>query len=135
MVAELKYKVEISEFACDLALFKEYNARQAFRWVFEDINDVRNFAPIFMNPAAIKKDCRGWALSFYEESSQAIARIKELARGRPTIYKKVGTHLATGILATKDGISDEPNGIGHFDHFEYINVDLKNKFSIVESLL
>ncbi|WP_295116969.1 hypothetical protein [uncultured Chitinophaga sp.] len=135
MESKLKYSTEISEIACDLTLFKEYDSRTAYRWVFESIYDVRNFIPVYTNPNRGRTDCRGWALSFFEEHLQARQRITRLAENKPKIYNKLGTHIALGILGVNDGMSDDANGDGHFNHFEYINVNLENKFTVIESLL
>jgi hypothetical protein len=132
---ELKYKNEISQFNnCDLASFKEIEM-ESFRWTFEDINDIRNFEPIYINDSKRKREnCLGFALSFFTTQQASIKRHKELTLDRPNLYKKLGTHIASGQLSTTDGIASNPDEVKHFDFFTYENVSLNNKFTILESI-
>jgi hypothetical protein len=130
-----KYATEISEFSCDLKGFEEYNLRTAFRWTFEDIEDDRNFKPRYLLRPDMQRDsCKGWALSFFESRDSCAKKINDMAKDKPNLYKKLGTHIANGQLNTEDGISDKSNNDGHFSHFEYENVILHQNFVIVESL-
>lgn len=132
---ELKYKTEISKFTCDLSAFKEIEM-ESFRWTFEDINDTRNFEPIYINdPKRKQEDCLGFALSFYTTKEAGIKKHKDLTLNRPNLFKKLGTHIASGTLKSTDGIAGKPDEIKHFDFFTYENVELKHKFTITESIL
>ncbi|MEZ4991863.1 MAG: hypothetical protein R2824_15690 [Saprospiraceae bacterium] len=133
-MAKLKYHEEIDEIECDLVSFSEQQ-RIAFRWTFEHINDKRNFLPRFLlKPDMERNDCRGWGLSFFESRESAIRRLKELVKYRRNLYKKLGTHIASGDLVESDGISDQAHTNGHFTHFEYQNADLCGKFNIIEKI-
>lgn len=131
---KLKYQEEIDNMECDLSGFSE-EERTAFRWTFEDINDERNFRPRFLlKPDMKRNDCRGWGLSFFNTQESAKTRLIEIVGYRKNLYKKLGTHVATGDLVGADGISDEARSDGHFTHFEYQNVDLSVKFDIIEQI-
>lgn len=138
----LKYEEEIKEYPYDLSEFSEREVRKAYRWVFEDINDTRNFLPVYvLSPNRITKNytCTGWALSVYETKDQAKERLDFLMKNDPKIYLKLGTHTAEGTLLSDDGISDDastsPRGRGHFNHFEYQDVELASKFNVIDCLV
>lgn len=126
----LKHETDIKRLSCDLKTFKERNNRNAYCWVFDDINNDANFVPRAI--AVGRDECGSWALSFYETKDQAKDRMKSLLRKNSNLYKKLGTHIANGHLQKKDGISEDCNSIGHFNHFEYSGVDLKEKFTIID---
>jgi hypothetical protein len=131
----LKYQSKISEFEnCHFDNFSEKD-RQSFRWVFENINDERNFKPRFLLNATIPQTlCIGWALSFFETQEKAKARLLRLTKGKELIFKKLGTHIAIGQLNKNDGVSDSSNEEGHFSHFEYEGINLEPKFAIIEKV-
>lgn len=135
-MAEFKYKDEISSFSCDLLDFTEYENRIAFRFVFEDINDERNFLPVYkLDETRPRSTCRGWALSFFESQEKAKDKMKEMSKNKPFISKKLGTHVAEGVLVKVDGVSCTSSEKGHFDHFEYVEIVLNHKFTIVSESL
>ena len=129
-----KYQNEIAKFECDLTQFSEVEIN-SFRWTFEDINDIRNFEPIYINDPKRKQDnCLGFALSFFTTKDAGIKRLKELTTNRENLFKKLGTHISTGIFDKNDGIAGQPDDIKHFDFFLYENVELKHKFTVLESI-
>ncbi len=131
---DLKYQNEVAKFDCDLTKFKEIEL-ESFRWTFEDINDIRNFEPIYINDSKRKQDnCLGFALSFFTKKDAGIKRLKELTSNREKLFKKLGTHISSGTLEKVDGIAGEPDEIKHFDFFVYQNVELKHKFTVLESI-
>lgn len=131
---DLKYQKEISKFVCDLTKFKEIEL-ECYRWTFEDINDIRNFEPIYINDPKRRQDnCLGFALSFFTTKVAGISRLKELTLNREKLFKKLGTHISSGTLEKDDGIAGEPDEIKHFDFFTYKNVELNDKFTIIESI-
>ena len=131
---DLKYQNEVVKFECDLTKFKEIEL-ESYRWTFEDINDIRNFEPIYINDLKRKQDnCLGFALSFFTKKEAGIKRLKELTSNREKLFKKLGTHISSGTLEKFDGIAGEPDYINHFDFFVYQNVELKHKFTVSESI-
>ena len=139
---KFKYEQEINAQPCDLTRFTERKDRKSYRWVFNDINDRRNFLPIYvLFPDRISKryTCMGWAISLYETKKQARDRLEYLISNDPNIYLKLGTHTAEGIINEVDGQSCDASiadrTLGHFDHLEYCDIDLSSKFSIVDCIV
>lgn len=130
----LKYKKIIEEFKCELSSFTEQE-RNAFRWVFEDINNTKNFLPPYILPNNRKKNsCKGYSLSFFTSQIAAKNRLLEITRDKENLFKKLGNHIAVGKLDKTDGVSDSENSMGHFDHFEYENINLNPKFEVLEKV-
>lgn len=129
---QLKYNEEIINcIDYNLSEFKEAS-RIAYRWVCEDISNEANFLPyniLCPKPEYFKKQAF-WALSFFSNVSSSIARHKKLSLNKKNIDKKLGTHIAKGILKVSDGISNNHAKEGHFDFFEYEDVHLNNNFEI-----
>lgn len=131
---KFKYQTEIDKLACDLTNFSESD-RPAYRWVFADINDNRNFEPIYLlDKNRPQITCLGWALSMFDTNINAKARLLHLTKNKENLYKKLGTHIAEGRFSLIDGLSDNANEMGHFSHFEYENIELKNQFNIIEQV-
>lgn len=131
---ELKYQNEINRYNFDFTAFSEKELI-CYRWSFNDINHPSNFLPPnILNPENLCHGCRGWALSFFDNKNDAKRKYFSLVKDKNKLYKKLGTHLSEGMLDNDDGISDEPTNNGHFDHFEYCNITLNQKFRIVEVL-
>jgi hypothetical protein len=139
----LKYHAELKESACTLADYKEHARRIAYRWVFEDTADSRNFLPIYaIDNEKLEKhkadgefSCTCWALSFFKSEIQAKEKFDKILSKNPRIHRKLGTHIAKGYLNATDGISGECDEIGHFNHFEYEEAELVSKFSVKSCLL
>ena len=137
----LRYQSEIDELPCAMNGFEEWSG-DCFRWTFDTIEDERNFSPVYkMDPQRLgsdikrnKANCNGWALSFFATQESAKDRIKHITKDKQQLYMKLGTHTAKGNLCLEDGIRDETDGEGHFNHFEYCERDLALKFAIVEVL-
>src|SRR5690606_31972258 len=109
--------------------------RECYRWVFEHIDDSRNFDPVYVLDEERKQNtCKGYALSFFDESDNAIKRLSEIAKDKENVFKKLGTHIAKGVLNKSDGISEDSDSITHFNHFEYEDVSLNAKFEIIQKI-
>lgn len=138
---ELKYQKEINNYETDFSNFCERDVL-SYRWVFEDINDVRNFIPVYIsNPQREEEHkqsnshtYRGYAISLYSSQQLAKNRLLEITKGKKFLFKRLGNHIAEGKIEMTAGICDEPNKLGHFDLFEYKDVELNGKFTIVEKL-
>ena len=113
----------------------------AYRFVFSDLKDWRNFTPAFIikperhrpsTPA--KVCCSGYGLSFYDSLANAEAKHHQLTENFPNISLHIGTHIAEGNLSKTDGVITPPNSEGHFDLHEYEGVKLNGKFRIVKKV-
>lgn len=136
----LKYNILISKFTkCEISNCRA-RTPYAFRWVFKDILDERNFIPRYLDPeypGEDKIDCRGYALSMFDTEEQAIGRLLYLLKGKGKLYEKLGTHTAKGVLTIHDGISndssDHPHG--HFSFFEFKDIALSTKFNLSKQII
>lgn len=129
----LKYRVELERADCNLSE-KEFKERQrvSYRWVFSTIEDKKNFLPV--NKRNQDRGCRGFALSFFITAEQASKHYYYYINNKANLRKKLGTHLAKGVIEKSHGKSDNSNSIGHFSHFEYKNINLNTVFEIIEAL-
>lgn len=114
---------------------------QVFRWVFGSITDERNFQPLFYrNPkkylgASDWEKCNGLALSLFISEDFAKDRFYDLKNTTcPIAYKVLGTNIAECNITEKDGLNEEPNQIGHFNHHPVKNNDYENRFIIISQL-
>ena len=138
---ELKYKIFIDHSTVDTSQFIEREIK-SFRWVFEDIKDLRNFLPIYiLDDERRKRDeennnskSTGYALSLFSTQEHSKRRFRKILSHTPKAYLKLGTHIACGILDNNDGISDSPNVEKHFSLFEYEGINLAGKYTIVEKI-
>ena len=128
---KLKYQEQIEKLDCNLSGFSEISYDEVFHWVFKDCDD-SSFYPVAVNNPNRRNNCLGWALSFFDTQENAKRRLLEIANHKKKIFKKLGTHIAKGSIIEADGVSNEPNNKGHFDLFEYKDVNLSSKFKIVE---
>ena len=139
---KLKYEEEISKIASDFSKFRESEII-SYRWTFEKIENPLNFLPVYIqDPDRKKYDDKknkttslGYALSLYSSKEGGIKKYNKILADKPKAFLKLGTHIACGKLETTDGINDEVNKEEHFSHFEYENVNLQDKFEIIEKLV
>lgn len=132
----LKYQSALNKLKPDFSGYKEFEKRVTFRWVFEDINDPRNFLPrAILLDKEDTQDFTMWGISLFETQKHAKERLLKLVNGRPLIFKALGTHLAQATCNKTHGISEIKVGkSGHFNHFEYKDVKFAEVFVIVEKL-
>lgn len=143
----LKYQDEIDKFSPTEEDWKEFEPidnKLSFRWVFSNINDERNFKPRYSFPEVLelaqkrnKLTYKGWALSFNNSLEQSAEALKNVTKNKKELYKKLGTHIAMGLINSIDGVTEiECDSHGHFNHFEYEGTNFHNKgFEIVEAVI
>jgi hypothetical protein len=113
---------------------------ESFRYVFEDINYKSNFLPQLKDdPARFidangKKKCDYLNLSMYFKIEGAKERYYQLANSFPNFKKTAGTHIANGVLESTDGLITEEGNLTHFGLYEFENIELQNKFNVIEIL-
>jgi hypothetical protein len=110
---------------------------EAYRWVFHNINDPKNFIPLAKDPqcSSARRKCGGWALSFHITEDASIEMWQKLNDLKPNHYKKIGTHIAKGQVTKSDGKCSETDEQSHFNLIEYENVDLQTKFKIIKQIV
>ena len=132
---ELEYLTEITALNPSFDGYSEVENRPAFRWVFEDINHPNNFLPVtIINPKYKKalEDFTGWALSFFDTQIQGVNKLKKIVSDKPEVYKKLGTHIAEGMLQKEFGLCEsKSDDEGHFNFFKYKKVDLIPHFKVI----
>jgi hypothetical protein len=118
--------------------------RKAYRFTFEDINNVNNFLPVaIINPQRFTPSnspdsmlCSSYGLSLYDTFDHAKQRLTSLAKTiSKTGYNRVGTHVAEGDIDINDGVASEIGRDGHFTLHESNTADLSNKFSVIQKII
>ncbi len=112
-----------------------------YRWVFEDIRDPENFVPQYhKNPKWFNnwndtEKCKAMALSMFNSLENAENRFNtiKLAIGEK-VYKTLGNNIAKGQITENDGVNEEVDENGHFNHHSSIEADYSNKFIIIKKL-
>ena len=114
---------------------------EAFRWVFDEIENPENFKPLAKkNPARVlsmddKSRCIAYSLSMFNSKQAAQSRFQFLLRTmNDKAYKLLGTKIAKGNIVEINGVSSNSDENGHFSHFQYESVDLTTIFKIVDNL-
>lgn len=109
-------------------------SQPAFRWVFSEISDPRNFVPVAVT-GRYQNVCSGWAISLYDTLENSEKKYFDLLKDRPKLFKKLGTHVAEGNIQQSDGLCSLSNIEGHFDCHEYIDTDFSSTFAVVKALV
>ena len=121
---------------------EDFAAREtiAFRWVFEDMNDGRNFLPQYIkNPKRFNEKpdhikCQALGLSFYDSLENAkgqFNRIKKIMGGDAF---NLGVNIAEGIIKPNYGVMDVPNQRGHTALHLFEKVAIESCFEIISPL-
>jgi len=135
-----KYQYFIQDFQnCPPSDWEAKNI-DAFRFVFEDLNDHRNFIPNSVrnptrdNSPKYKNDCygkcSGYALSFFDSLENAKKSYQAYKKSIPKFDRIAGTHIAKGKITVDDGVTSWVGESGHFDLHEFENNYLKLRFNI-----
>ena len=121
-----------------------------YRWVFDDIDNENNFKPRWyilpdvelekieqIKDAVIRdtKKCAMLALSMFVTEADAKDRFEYFldTQGKKA-YKRFGTHVSKGDITKNDGVSEEPNDIGHFNHHPAARHEYEKRFIIISKL-
>lgn len=138
--ADLKYYQDIAPLHNCPPAGADCRACEAFRFVFGEIDDRRNFIPpakrdlsrVFEND---RRTCDAHALSFFVSRETAIAFYRKKSFTYKGFQKTIGTHIASGTIDVTDGLCTVPCRSGHFNLFQAAAAtDLKDRFQIVEPL-
>ncbi|MBL7815806.1 MAG: hypothetical protein JNL70_12400 [Saprospiraceae bacterium] len=123
---------------------KNYRAKditEVFRWVFDEMEDDRNFKSQFDKKPQryLTKDdaakCSGLALSMFDSLENAIVRFTFLKKMMKTkVYQELGTKVSVGQITQNDGVCGELNKDGHFNHHPMKNHNYSQRFKIIHTL-
>jgi hypothetical protein len=120
-----------------------------FRWVFDTMIDGRNFTPRYylvpqleleklesIEDETVKdsKKCDMFALSLFDSEYAAKERFNYFLEQGKSAYKRFGTHIAKCEITEQDGLNENPNQIGHFNHHPVKNHQYETRFSIITKL-
>ncbi len=121
--------------------YKPQNIEQVFRWVFDDIEDSRNFQPQYLkNPKRFWQKspelvCQSLALSMFDSTENAEMRFYELKEFlQQKAYNILGTKIAVGQMTEQDGANSEPDEKGHFNHHPVAESSYSQRFKIIKNL-
>jgi hypothetical protein len=140
-MSRFKYETHLSTFNnCPPADYQELDIT-AYRWIFEDVNDERNFQPVLIakpsrayNRTDMEK-CKGCGLPLFNQLEGAVDRYKELLNDNPKIVKTIGTKVATVKIEKTNGCGGNTDKInGHFTFHEYAGSDLKTKIENIQDI-
>lgn len=113
----------------------------AFRWVFDDMSDARNFLPVyFQNPQRFfgkreAEKCLAMGLSMFDSLENAETRFQVMFDNiGKAAYMRFGTKIATAELTESDGVCSLPDANGHFTNYPLENHDYKTRFVPVQQL-
>lgn len=132
----------LSNFKCPPDNYKQLDV-DAYRWVFDDIKDSKNFTPRYYikpkkenDPKPTEQEkCDEMALSMFISEDSAKKRFNFFFKiFKKRAYKIFGTKIAHKKLNINDGVNEEPNNIGHFNHHPYSHVDYETQFKIVGNI-
>jgi hypothetical protein len=109
-----------------------------FRWVFDTINDDRNFISQFHKDPKrfLNKDdltkCKALGLSFFNNLDGSTERFQELKDFiGETVYSTLGTQLSKGSIKFNDGVNGGIERLGHFTHHSSSTANYKNEFTLM----
>lgn len=121
-----------------------------YRWVFGDIGNKNNFLPrwyilpdIELEKIELIKDslerdskkCDMLALSMFVTESDAKNRFEYFLNIQGKIsYKRFGTNISKGEITMQDGVNEDANKIGHFNHHPVVKHQYENRFIIISKL-
>jgi hypothetical protein len=140
-MSKFKYGNFLTTFSdCPPADYQELDIT-AYRWIFEDVNDERNFQPVLtQNPQRATgmtdtQKCMGHGLSLFDKLEGALTRYRKLFRKNAEVAKTLGTKVAFLQLEKSDGCGgDMEKGYGHFTFHEYANTDLKIRITGTQTI-
>jgi len=115
----------------------------AYRWIKPPIDNEDNFLPSIVLDVKYNRPsrrnslddfrlCSSCGLSMFISEEKAKIRFQWLPLRN---QKLLGyTHIAVGNIENEDGLITKASPIGHFDLFEFDNIELGLKFNIISEL-
>lgn len=127
---------------CPPAEYLRSRIAVAYRWVFDDIQDSRNFvAPYYKNPPRFlhkshQERCEAKAISMFDNLAGAKARFGELrSMMGDKVYNLLGCKIASGSLDVDDGVVGGFGRYGHFNLHPAPDANFVAKFEIIQEEL
>jgi hypothetical protein len=111
----------------------------AFRFVFDDLADQRNYEPPYIispnrrnSAASDATTCDGYGLSFFDSLAQSTTFYAKLKSNFKKIHLRLGTQVAQVGLLEQDGLCTDVQDNGHFTLHEYEGVTFVGRLQIVQ---
>ncbi len=127
---------------CPPADYLRSRIANAYRWVFNDIHDSRNFvSPLEKDPPRFlhvthQRRCEAKALSMFDNLAGAKARFKELKSVMGAkVYTLLGCKIAVGSIDEHDGVVGDLGRHGHFNLHPSEHANFISRFGIIEEEL
>jgi hypothetical protein len=114
--------------------------RVTYRWVFDSIDDERNFKaqaeknPNILNDKSDIGKCECYALSFHISAEASKEHFNIFLRMSKKAYARLGTNIAVGNLEKEDGVAANVEENGHFNFHHVKEHNFTKKFEIKEQL-
>ena len=132
---QYKYREDHATLSCDCPVgngLSDYDG-VAFRFVHKDTTHQNCSLPITKIRSVrksnnCKKDCGGFAISFYVSLEKARESHKYFADNSPVFKQTVGEHIAECKLTSTDGKREAIRDDGHFNFHEFEGTDFTNRF-------
>ena len=144
MNLDLKYQDDYDKLqqTCPPSDHIQKDIEPVFRWVFDSIEDDRNFISQYhKNPKRfLNKDdltkCKALGLSLFNNLDGSTERFQELKDiiGE-TVYFTLGTQLAKGSIKFNDGVNGKIERLGHFTHHSSSTANYENNFALTNKIL
>ncbi len=144
---KLKYSREIKELGLKIDCpYKDCSTinTNSFRWIKMPLKNINNYLPRIIlnysnsiplrrNDLSDNSKCSDCGLSMFNSKENAIRKFF----GFPErIRKNLGyTHIASCNISEEDGLSSKINLQGHFDFFEFVDINLADKFELIGELV
>ena len=114
---------------------------KAFRWVFDEMSDERNFMPhYFRHPGLVHefgdlKKCRALGRSMFDSLSNArIALLFRLESLNPRTRARKETQIAEGAILDTEGLCGPTDAKGHFTFHPVESSTFETRFSVIERI-
>ncbi|MEI6143658.1 MAG: hypothetical protein WCP85_30550 [Mariniphaga sp.] len=144
MNMEFKYQQDYEKLSqtCPPADHTAQDIDPVYRWVFDTINDDRNFTSQFhKNPKRFLNNddltkCKALGLSMFNSLSGSLTRFNEIKEDLgENIYQTLGTKIAIGKISLTDGVNGKIERLGHFNHHPSTKTNFNNIFEIIDEQL
>lgn len=143
MSLKFKYQEDYDKLThtCPPDDFTSKDLNPVFRWVFNPMEDERNFVPQYhRNPKRfLNKDdatkCKAMGLSMFVDLNDSIHRFNELKKQiGANVYRTLGDKIAQGSVIPIDGVNGTLEWLGHFTHHTSEEAQFEKVFKIIQDI-
>lgn len=127
---------------CPSTDYEEKDISLCFRLVYDQtLVNAHNFSPPaiknpkILNNRPLDQHCANYAVSLHitiKDSRAMFKYYQETWGSEEKVRERFGNFIAQGFLCKKDGVVSGLDANNHFDVHPYKDVELKNKFNVIE---